>query len=253
MNDTPLHDAPPPPASQGPPNIPGPPDPPGPPAPPPIILPAEPLNPWFSIWVQPRATMRQILDRDPRRMVHLLALAAGALGGLEAHVPAPASEMMPLPAIVTMKLILGALGALLFLYLFGFLIRLTGGWLHGTGEFVAVRSALAWSMIPNIWAGLLLLPLLVYMGAEALNFDPVEAIQEPGGAVLLVPLTLLTMVIAIWSIVITIKCVAEAHRFSAWNGFGAALLSIFIVSVPIVMIVVFVAVVAVGMLGLSLP
>jgi len=196
--------------------------------------------------------MRQILDADPRRMVHLLALAAGALGGLEAHVPAPASDMMPLPAIIAMKTIFGALGALLFLYLFGFLLRLTGRWLDGTGDFVAVRAALAWSMIPNIWNALLLFPLFVYMGADAFNFDPAETIQEPGGAVLLIPLTLLTLVVAVWSIVITIKCVAEAHRFSAWHGLGAVLLSLVILTIPVVLIVIFVALVAVGTLGLSL-
>jgi hypothetical protein len=196
--------------------------------------------------------MRQILDADPRRMVHLLALAAGALGGLEAHVPAPASDMLPLPAIVAMKTIFGALGALLFLYLFGFLLRLTGRWLDGTADFVAVRSALAWSMIPNIWSALLLFPLFVYMGADALNFDPAETLQEPGAAVLLIPLILLTVVIGVWSIVITIKCVAEAHRFSAWHGLGAVLLSLVILTIPVVLIVVFVVLVVVGTLGLSL-
>ncbi len=196
--------------------------------------------------------MRQVLEVNPRRMVHPLALAAGALGGLEAHVPAPASSMMPLPAIVAIKVIFGALGALLFLYLFGFLLRLTGRWLTGAGDFVAVRSALAWSMIPNIWSALLLLPVFVYMGADALNYDPSLMLGEPGAAMLLVPLTLLTVVIAVWSIVIMIKCVAEAHRFSAWHGLGAMLLSLLILAVPIVMMVAFVAVVVVGMLGLSL-
>ena len=240
MNDTPLHDAP---RSHAPPD---------PPPPPPGIVPAEPLNPWFSIWVQPRATMRQILDTDPHRMVHLLALAAGSFGGLEAHIPAPASDILPLPAMIAMKVIFGALGALLFLYLFGFLLRLTGGWLHGTGDFAALRSALAWAMIPNIWSALLLLPLMAFMGADALNYDPVEMIEEPGAAVLLVPIMMLTLIIAVWSIVITIKCVAEAHRFSAWHGLGAAFLSLFILSIPIIVITVFVTVVVIGMLGLSL-
>ncbi|HET6277875.1 MAG TPA: hypothetical protein VFG08_03750, partial [Candidatus Polarisedimenticolia bacterium] len=74
---------------------------------------------------------------------------------------------------------------------------------------------------------------------------------EPGAAVLLVPITLLTLIIAVWSIVITIKCVAEAHRFSAWQGLGAAFLSLFILSIPIIVITVFITVVVIGMLGLS--
>ena len=53
-----------------------------PPPPPPVVIPPEPLNPWFSIWVQPRATMRQVLDANPRRMVHRLARAAVVVVGM---------------------------------------------------------------------------------------------------------------------------------------------------------------------------
>ncbi len=67
MNDTPSYAAPPPPV---------------PPPPPPVVTPPEPLNPWFSIWVQPRATMRQVLDANPRRMVHRLALTAVVVVGM---------------------------------------------------------------------------------------------------------------------------------------------------------------------------
>ncbi len=48
----------------------------------PVVIPPEPLNPWFSIWVQPRATMRQVLDANPRRIVHRLALAAVVVVGM---------------------------------------------------------------------------------------------------------------------------------------------------------------------------
>jgi hypothetical protein len=195
--------------------------------------------------------MRQVLDADPRRMVHRLALAAGALGGLETHVPAPVSEMMPLPALVAMKVLFGACAALLFLYLLAFLLRWTGRWLGGTGDFVMVRSAVAWSMVPNVWSGLLLLPMLAFMGAEALNFDPIPMLEEPGSAGLIIPLLLLTVVIGVWSIVVTIKCLAEAHRFTAWHGLGALLLAGLILSLPIILLAVLFAVVAVGMLGLS--
>lgn len=236
MNDTPLQDAPPPPASHGPPD---------PPPPPPVVDPTEPLNPWFSIWVQPRATMRQILDRDPRRMVHLLVIAAGALGGVETYVPAPISDMMPLPAIVLGKVFFGGLVALLAVYLFAFLLRWTGKWLGGQGDFAAVRSALAWSMIPNIWSGVLLLPLIVFMGEEALNLNLEPLLGEAGSLIIVVPMLVLGVVVSVWALIVQMNCLAEAHQFvSAWQAFGASfnaslilLAAILVITIPIVALV----------------
>ena len=45
----------------------------------PTATPAGPLNPWTAIFTRTRAVMRQILDADPSRGVHLLALAGGIL------------------------------------------------------------------------------------------------------------------------------------------------------------------------------
>ena len=44
------------------------------------------LNPWFSIWLQPRATMQQILDTDPARLVLMLAIIAGFFEALDQAV-----------------------------------------------------------------------------------------------------------------------------------------------------------------------
>src|SRR5262245_45012540 len=67
-----------------------PPPPPPPPQPPPMpAAPQEPLNPWFSMWVMPRATMRQILDTNPSRFVHLLAILGGIVEVMRSHLPNP--------------------------------------------------------------------------------------------------------------------------------------------------------------------
>ena len=41
------------------------------------------LNPWFTIWTRPRATMRSILDTDPKHMVMVLAMLAGFAQALD--------------------------------------------------------------------------------------------------------------------------------------------------------------------------
>ena len=223
----------------------GPPPPVDPPPGPPSFQPAEPMNPWFTIWVAPRATMRQILDSDPRRMVHLLAAAGGAVQGLEGHLPEALTELVPLSFLVTFKVAFGALFGVVALYIFSFLVRLTGGWIDGKGDFTAVRAALAWANIPTIWGLLLWIPMFIFLGTDALNIDPASLLEEPGGMVVIIPLMFIGLVLAIWQLVIILKCIAEAHRFTAWHSLAAALLAVMIFAVPIAVL----AVLAVFALG----
>jgi len=196
--------------------------------------PAERLSPWVSIFTKTRATMRQILDENPRRLVHLLAMLGGVAETIGSHIPDMPPFFTPsLGVLLVVKVILGAIVGLAALYLFGAAVWLTGRMLGGKGTFVDVRAATAWSNVPAFWGVLLLLPLLAYLGTGALNLDPQSLLGDPAGLILLVPIGIAGIVLFFWRIVIYCKCIGEAHRFSAWHGFGAALIALVILSIPI--------------------
>jgi hypothetical protein len=203
-------------------------------APPAPVAPTEPLNPWLHIWTRPRAVTRQILDTDPRRLVHLIAMLAGIAQFLGWNPPDLPGFTLPLPAVIGLKIVLGALSGLLGLYLFSALVLMTGRWLGGRGRFVGVRAATAWASVPVIWGAMLWLPLLACLGWEALNLDTDTLAGDPVGLLLLVPIGLLTVIVGIWRFVIYLKAVGEAHGFSAWQAFGALLIAIVLVVIPIV-------------------
>src|SRR5439155_17205593 len=113
------------------------------------------LNPWVSLWLRPRPTMRQILDTDPRRMVVPLVLLYGVLSGLTIATFPALPEFVPRAIVGAVGVVVLPLLGLVALYLGGFLLRLTGGWLEGQGDAVAVRCALAWSCVPGLWVGVL--------------------------------------------------------------------------------------------------
>ena len=215
-------------------------------APPPA--PGEPLSPWVHIWTRPRAVMRQILDADPRRMVHRLAILGGVAAGLGANVNLPGIPI-PLSVVIVCKLVIGVLGGLIGLYVAGGLVLMTGRWLGGRGDFVAVRSALAWSNVPVIWAALLWLPLFVYLGWDAFNINKDLMLVDPIGLMLMIPIGIVTVVVLVWRIVILCKLVGEAHRFSAWHSLGAGLIAILIVAVPVGIIVGMFALLGLALLG----
>ena len=182
--------------------------------------------------------MRQILADDPRRLVHLLAMVAGAGGAFQGlQMPEAVVDTVGLYPLVVLKLVLGAAVGLVVLYLFGFLVRLTGTWLGGTGDFVAIRAALAWSTVPQIWSTLLWLPVLVFLGEEAFNLNIESQVETPGALFLIVPLFVIGAIVSIWSIIVLMNCLAEAHGFvSAWQGFGAYFIAVLIIMTAVLII-----------------
>lgn len=219
-----------------------------PPPPPTIVAPEGPLNPWTAIFTRTRAVMRQILDGNPSRWVHLLAMAGGAIESLGADARLLMHVGLPAGSIVAMKAITGAMAGLLVLYVGGWLLLVTGRWLGGKGTFVDVRAATAWSNVPAIWGGLLYLPLVGYLGLEAFNLDVDALRSDPIGLMLVVPVGIAGFVLLVWRVVIYCKCLGEAHRFSAWHGLGATLIAGLLVGIPLAMMAV--AAIAIGGLAL---
>jgi membrane protein DedA with SNARE-associated domain len=208
----------------------------------------EPLNPWLSIWTRPRATMRQILDTNPRAWVHRLAILGGIGEFIGTHIPdSPPMPHLSPGEMLAMKCLLGILGGLIGLYVGSFIVWMTGRWIGGQGTFVQVRAAAAWPNVLTIWAALLWLPLLAYLGLEGVNVSPESFFDDSVGMMLFAPVLALGAVVVFWRLVVFLKCLAEAHRFSAWHALGATLIGIALLVIPVAVLVG----VGLGLAGLS--
>lgn len=241
-----------PPPTDAPPSWPPSPEPPpatfAPPPPPPAVPAGEPLNPWLSIWTRPRATMRQILDTNPRSWVHRLAILGGIAEVVGAHFPdAPPMPHLSVGALLAVKLCLGVLGGLFGLYLWSFVVWMTGRWIGGQGSFVQVRAASAWPNVLSVWGVLLWLPIFAYLGMEAINVNPESFFDDSVGFMLFAPIFVVGFVIVVWKIVVFLKCLGEAHRFTAWHALGASLIGGVLLVIPLAILVG----IAFGLLGLS--
>src|SRR3989442_3357291 len=195
--------------------------------------PAEPLDPWFSIWTRPRATLRQILDGDPRRSVYRLAALGGIAGALKVATESGPGETAPLAATLAVAVAGGALGGVLFLFLFSGLVRVAGRWLGGLGGTLEIRAALAWSYVPEIWGMILWLPRGVLLGEEMFQPVPPGIEGNPPAALFFGLLVLAQTLVGFWGLVIGLKCIAEAHRFSAWRALGTLVLVGLMLIVPV--------------------
>jgi hypothetical protein len=164
------------------------------------------------------------VDSDPTRHVLTLAAIGPALNSLinqwSAVINGTAHPSVLWPLWVAFNVAIQAALGILFLYIFGALFRWSGSLLGGTASSVEVRAALAWSGVPAI-VGEIILMLALFAGV------PMPKIF-PGALPLIDPAFYKVMVvegvIGIWGFFISLKCVGEVHRFSAWRAFVAILI-----------------------------
>ena len=190
------------------------------------------LSPWIHIWTRPRAVVRSILDTDPLRGSWKIPVLTGVCEGLLlAFVGAGAAEeqygvdhAIALPFCLAAGLVFGPLILLLMVNVNAFLVQFTGEWLGGKGDFTAVRTALAWSLVPGLWALLLWAPRLALLGGQAFSTE-MPADLDPASGAFLAVLEMIQAALAVWILAIQCKAIGEAHRITAWRGFLAQLLA----------------------------
>jgi len=191
------------------------------------------ITPFFTIWTEPRATIRRIVDTDPKRNVIALAALGPAIGALAGHWSRALGDNVNLPVawplwVAASVAIQAALGVVL-LFVMGAIFKWSGSVLGGVASRVEVRAALAWSQVPAITGAIIML-IAVVMGVPIPHAAP-GVMPQVGPA--FDQLMLLEGLLGIWGLVISVKCMGEVHRFSAWRALAAILIPPLIVLVSI--------------------
>jgi hypothetical protein len=178
------------------------------------------LNPWFSIWTKPRATIRQIIETDEERMVVFLAAVGGFSTALSLFPLVGSEKNIDCTGIITLCLVFGSFFGVVWLYIFGALIVWTGRWLGGSCPVEHIRCALAWSNVPSLWTLLLLIPGLALFGKALFSAEPPTLISDPTLLCLYWGFGVIGLVVCVWEFIILLKCLGEVQGFSAWRALG---------------------------------
>jgi len=198
----------------------------------------ESITPFFTIWTAPRETIRDIVDYHPTRNVIALAAIGPAIGALASQWSkalgnnANLSVLWPIWVVVAVA-IQAALGVLL-LFILGAVFKWSGSLLGGVASRIEMRAALAWSQVPAIAAEVFLL-IAVLMGV------PIPTPHATGTLPQIDPAFYKVMVVegvlGFWGFIVSLKCIGEVHRFSAWRALAAVLIPPLIALVAIGFIV----------------
>lgn len=201
------------------------------------VLTTDNLNPWFSMWIKPRATIQQIVDTNPEYLVLLLAMLGGVSQGLDRATGQSLGDQMPLMAVLGVAIVGGAVGGIIQLYIGGALLRWTGGWIGGQATSQYLRTAVAWSNVPLVW-GLIIWVLAIAVFRQELFSDAMPRTEaDPRLLYVLLAFGVINITLGIWSVVLLVKGVAQVQGFSAWKGLGNVVLASLVIIIPIAFIV----------------
>lgn len=194
------------------------------------------LNPWLSMWTKPRTTIQQIIDTDPERLVLVLAAITGISHTLDKASMKGAGDELAWPVIIVVAAIVGPIVGIIFLYISAALVRWTGKWIGGQASSKNVRAAYAWSSIPLIWALALWIPEVALFGQEIFATETPRVVANPHLQFLYLGFMLIEILIALWAIVVYLKCIGQVQGFSAWKALGNTILAVLVILVPFIVI-----------------
>lgn len=196
-------------------------------------------NPYLTIWTRPRATIRGILDTNPAHHVLLLAMLGGILQAIDRAAKRHVGDYTSIEAILTVALLLGPIFGIISLYLGGALVAWSGRVLGGAGRSAELRAAFAWGQVPALGRLPITLLQILVLGRELFTSETPELDSNSTLSLFLMATGLIETVLGVWCLVVMVKCVAEAHRFSSWRAVGAMILPVAIVGVAILGVILF--------------
>ncbi len=187
-------------------------------------------NPWLSIWVQPRETIREIINFDPKYKLFVLCALYGFPMAMSFAQSFSLSSQFPTWSIVIAALVVCTFLGYIGISISTWLLHVTGKWIKGSGTYQTIRAAVAWSNVPNAITSLTWFLLLGIFGGKIFcrEFSESTFIGYQAGVVFLI--FLIQSIVSIWGFIILLKTLGEAQGFSAWR----ALLNI---AIPFVIVV----------------
>jgi hypothetical protein len=146
-------------------------------------------------------------------------------------------DSMGLIQLIVISVIGSLIGAAIYFYLVPTILRWIGSKIGGQGTTERVRYSVAYAYIPMVYSLIIVwLPSLFLFGIE--NFTTFTPVVDSSSTLTLLFLLfgMVDLVIGIWSTIIFLKCLGEAHQFSAWKALLTTILSVLIFVVPFIII-----------------
>lgn len=197
------------------------------------------LDPWITIWYEPKQTIKTILSKNPRLGLPVLAAIYGLPLSFHLLHSLSAGGTFPIWANVIFALLLCIPLGLIGISIVAAAILWVGRPLHGKGNFRSLQAVVAWSNLPAVITIITWFCLMIFLKNKI--FIPPESIAFNSGLTMEEWRALffahLTRGIAfIWSFILLVWMNAEAQDMSIQRSFANIFIS-FVVLVAIGLLV----------------
>lgn len=183
------------------------------------MTPFEKLNPYLSVWLQPRRTTRYVIE-NKSLLYTTIIISIGFIGLLlSLLVDSELYPTLPIWGIILLVIVLSPIFALLLNALYALELWLIGKLFKGIGTFKDIFKAMSLLYILYVF----MIPFYVLW----LLLEPTSLFFEYDDGKFFLPIIdiVLNTILSIWCFVISIPIVSEVHKISNWKSFFSLVLS----------------------------
>lgn len=188
------------------------------------------------IWTSPRKVCKYVNETGYEKHFYLLLILSGIARAFDRASQRNMGDHSSIWSIIGISILAGALLGWLTFYLYAALLSWTGKWLKGKGNTDSLLKIICYGMVPTIAALLLLIPQIAIYGNEIFKTD--GDITSAGWAlnIIVYGSMFLEFIFAIWTIVICVIGISEVQKLSIGKSILNAILPIFVIIIPILII-----------------
>lgn len=174
-----------------------------------------PYKPWIRILTRPRETIQKIISYNPNYLLLMLSFIYGFPWILNLAQTASLGRMYPQIQITIAALLLAIpIGYIAFSF-FSLLYLWIGKLIRGKGNFLTIRSAVAWSNIPNAISIVIWIVFMVLFRNSLFN-DGVTNV--PGFSNYAMIAFIIQVICSIWAFWILLHTLSYVQKFSIWKA-----------------------------------
>lgn len=182
----------------------------------------EHVNPFLSVWYEPRVAARFVIERKTYSFPLVLALLSGIIGFVSQSFIDNPYALTSSDLHMMINALFGAVGGVIGWIVVAFFMMLFGKMFGGKATFKEMALAVSVGYIPTLLLGFIVLLDMVIIGPRLFTIE--GGINGGGELVWLLLSTMIKLILSIWGTIISIKAISEAHRFSSWSGLGTVMI-----------------------------
>lgn len=168
-------------------------------------------NPWRTMLLQPRLTLRRLLEDRAGYGLPVLIVIQGVSITFQQVSNPDLMRLMSFPSFVIAAVLTGPLWGLIAVWCGSYVMKWTGRLFGGAATVKELRMALAWSSLPSVFQLIAVFGVLLRYGLSG------GAAQE---ALLALQSGVLGIVIGLWQLVLLIACLMEVQKYPLWKALG---------------------------------